>query len=102
MNFKISQAEELGPLIRATRKASALRQDDAAGLIGVSENFLGKVEKGSESVLWGKLFEVIQGLGLRITVEVPAHLAAQVDQELTRQKQRNVEIQKMPAKPGDQ
>lgn len=59
----------------ATRKAQKIRQDDAAGSIGVSENFLGKIERGSDSVHWGKLFQVLEGLGTRVTIDVPDSVA---------------------------
>jgi hypothetical protein len=59
----------------AIRKAQRTRQDDAAGSIGVSENLLGKVERGVESVQWGKLFQVLDGLGIRITVDVSEGVA---------------------------
>lgn len=36
-----------------------------------SENFLGKVERGDASVNWAKLFQVLDGLGIRLTVDVP-------------------------------
>lgn len=71
MQTTLKNAAELGSLIRLARKAQNIRQDDAAGSIGVSENFLGKVERGSESVQWGKLFQVLDGLGLRLIVDLP-------------------------------
>jgi transcriptional regulator with XRE-family HTH domain len=71
MQVTLDKAADLGALVRAARKAQGMRQDDAAGSIGVSENFLGKVERGSESVHWGKLFQVLQGLGVRLVVDVP-------------------------------
>lgn len=71
MKINIDNPEQIGALIRASRKAMRIRQDDAAGLIGVSENFLGKVERGAETVQWGKLFQVMQGLGLSISIETP-------------------------------
>lgn len=71
MQTTLKNATELGALIRLARKAQNIRQDDAAGSIGVSENFLGKVERGSESVQWGKLFQVLEGLGLRLIVDLP-------------------------------
>lgn len=71
MQTTLKRATELGELIRRARKAQNIRQDDAAGSIGVSENFLGKVERGSESVQWGKLFQVLDGLGLRLIVDLP-------------------------------
>lgn len=59
MQIPIGNVESLGLVVRASRKAQKIRQDDAAGSIGVSENFLGKVESGSKSVQWGKLFQVL-------------------------------------------
>jgi len=75
MQVPIKSAAALGKVIRASRKAQKIRQDDAAGSIGVSENFLGKVERGSESVQWGKLFQVLEGLGVRVIVDVPESVA---------------------------
>ncbi|WP_455921678.1 helix-turn-helix domain-containing protein [Pseudomonas putida] len=71
MQFPVTSAETLGLVIRASRKAMSLRQDDAAGMIGISENFLGKVERGGEAVQWGKVFQAIQALGLKLTVDIP-------------------------------
>lgn len=71
MQTTLKDAAELGELIRLARKAQNIRQDDAAGSIGVSENFLGKVERGNENVQWGKLFQVLDGLGLRLIVDLP-------------------------------
>lgn len=75
MKVDIESPEQVGALIRASRKAMQIRQDDAAGIIGVSENFLGKVERGGESVQWGKLFQVMQELGMTVTIEVPEAFA---------------------------
>lgn len=71
MEIDIRNACDIGVAVRAARKAQHLRQDDAAGSIGVSESFLGKVEKGAESVHWGKLFQVLEGLGVRVSVDIP-------------------------------
>ncbi len=71
MQIPINEAGDIGQVVRASRKAQQIRQDDAAGSIGVSENFLGKIERGSDTVQWGKLFQVLEGLGIRILVDVP-------------------------------
>ncbi|CAN1506374.1 couple_hipB, transcriptional regulator, y4mF family [Burkholderiaceae bacterium] len=71
MKIAIDNVAHIGKIVRESRKAQKIRQDDAAGSIGVSENFLGKVERGSESVQWGKLFQVLNGLGIRVIVDVP-------------------------------
>ncbi|GAA3994749.1 hypothetical protein GCM10022279_17940 [Comamonas faecalis] len=79
MNIPIISASAIGQVVRASRKAQKIRQDDTAGSIGVSENFLGKVERGSESVQWGKLFQVLEGLGIRVMVDVPEDVAAHLE-----------------------
>lgn len=76
MQIPISDASAIGKVVRASRKVQKIRQDDAAGSIGVSENFLGKIERGGESVHWGKLFQVLEGLGIRVIVDVPENVAA--------------------------
>lgn len=85
MKIPIVNASSIGKIVRASRKAQKIRQDDAAGSIGVSENFLGKVERGSDSVQWGKLFQVLDGLGIRVVVDVPdcvaTHLTEQSDNQ---------------------
>ena len=75
MKIEIHSAAARGPVGRAVRKAQRIRQDDAAGSIGVSENFLGKIERGGETVQWGKLFDVLHGLGIRVTLDVPDETA---------------------------
>ncbi|AXA67002.1 MULTISPECIES: helix-turn-helix domain-containing protein [Pseudomonas] len=79
MQVILKNAADLGALVRQARKAQSLRQDDAAGSLGVSENFLGKVERGGETVQWGKLFQVLEGLGVRLIVDLPPEVAAQPD-----------------------
>ncbi|MCD4863815.1 helix-turn-helix domain-containing protein [Pseudomonas sp. PLB05] len=79
MQVLLKNAADLGALVRQARKAQALRQDDAAGSLGVSENFLGKVERGGETVQWGKLFQVLEGLGVRLIVDLPPEVEVQPD-----------------------
>ena len=81
MKIRLHRPEDLGPLVRATRKQQGMRQDYAAEGIGVSENFLGKIERSSESVQWGKLFQVLEGLGIRVMVDVPESVAAYLNDQ---------------------
>ncbi len=83
MKIPIDNAAAIGKVVRASRKAQKIRQDDAAGSIGVSENFLGKIERGSESVQWGKLFQVLEGLGVRVMVDVPESVATCLNESVT-------------------
>jgi transcriptional regulator with XRE-family HTH domain len=88
MNIPIDNAAAIGKVVRASRKAQKIRQDDAAGSIGVSENFLGKIERGSDSVQWGKLFQVLEGLGIRVMVDVPDSVAAYLNEPATPRNKR--------------
>lgn len=74
MKVAIKQASSVGAVVRAVRKAQGIRQDNTAGSSAVSENFLAKVERGNESVQWGKLFQVMNSLGIRITLDLPVDI----------------------------
>ncbi|WP_437269600.1 transcriptional regulator [Stutzerimonas balearica] len=78
--------------MRATRKALGLRQDDTAGTIGVSEHFLGKVERGDDSVQWSKLFQVLGQLGARLTAEIPEQASALHEAEKKKLETRRSEV----------
>ena len=85
MKINVEQASMVGTVVRATRKTQNIRQDDAAGSIGVSEGFLGKIESGAERVQWGKLFQVLQGLGVKVTLDIPDNVQPALQRLLTRQ-----------------
>ncbi len=86
MKITLKDAQSLGQVVRAVRKAQGVRQDDTAGSLGVSENFLGKVERGGETVQWGKLFQVLDGLGVKVELDLPDELAPQVSSLLKTRK----------------
>lgn len=76
MKVRLDDAEALGPLVKAMRKYQGLRQDATADGIGVSENFLGKIERGGTTVQWGKLFHVLSELGLHVEIDIPDKVMA--------------------------
>lgn len=92
MNIPINTSQEVGRLVRAARKAEQLRQDDAAGAMGVSDVFLWKLEKGSPGVRLDKLLQVFRALGIKLSAEVSDDAAARyhlsMAPETTRAKQR--------------
>ncbi|WP_296200812.1 hypothetical protein [uncultured Hyphomicrobium sp.] len=71
MKIKLQKASDIGPVVRAVRKAQRIRQDDMAGSIGVSENFLAKVEHGGGNAQWTKVFQVLEGLGIELVCDIP-------------------------------
>ena len=60
--------EGLGRLVRAQRRASGLRIDDAAALCGVSVDLLSRLENGRSGVSSERLLKVLDGLGLVILI----------------------------------
>ncbi|QQZ28676.1 helix-turn-helix domain-containing protein [Thiothrix subterranea] len=61
--------ELLGQFIRAKRTQSGLRIDDAAALLGVAKDTLSKLERGHHGAQLGTLLQVLNGLGIILTVE---------------------------------
>jgi hypothetical protein len=68
--------EALGRIIRAKRRASSLRIDDAAALSGVSVDLLSRLENGKSGVSTARVLQVMDALGLAMIV---------VDKEKARQ-----------------
>ncbi|MBD8697054.1 helix-turn-helix domain-containing protein [Stenotrophomonas sp. CFBP 13718] len=89
MKIRLHRPEDLGPLVRATRKQQGMRQDYAAEGIGVSENFLAKVERGGGTVQWEKLFTVLTELGLHVVIDVPDAVMASVESKSRKRRKRD-------------
>jgi len=86
--IQVKDASDIAAVVRAARKAQGIRQDDAAGAIGVSENFMVRVENGAEGIQWGKLFQVLAGLGIRVWADLPESATALVAAERDNLKKR--------------
>lgn len=72
-NFQDSETtvhtlKDLGRLVRAQRRASGLRIDDAAALCGVSVDLLSRLENGHSGVSSERLLKVLDGLGLAMLI----------------------------------
>lgn len=70
---RISRAADVGPTVRARRRAQSLRIDDAAALSGVSVDMLSRLENGKGAVRLDKLLAVLDGLGLALVVGPKDH-----------------------------
>jgi len=71
MKRQILSARDLGLIIRAVRKSSGVRQDDLAGIVGVSKQFATDVERGKPTVQMDRAFLLLKELGLSLTIDVP-------------------------------
>jgi hypothetical protein len=59
---------DLGRIIRAKRKSSGMRIDDAAALCGVSVDLFSRLENGKSGVATDRVIKVLDGLGLALRV----------------------------------
>jgi len=67
-NGNISNPEQLGTLIRQVRKRQGITQEDLSSLVGVGPRLIGEIERGKPTAEIGKVFQLLAGLGLVISV----------------------------------
>ena len=65
---KVTTAKDLGAIVRAVRLEAGLDQVKAAGLAGVGTRFLGDIERGKLTLRLGLVLQVLERLGLELTV----------------------------------
>lgn len=63
--------KQIGQLVRRTRRAQGLRQDQLAAAAGVGVRFLVEVERGKPTAQLGKVLAVLEALGCTLTIEPP-------------------------------
>lgn len=61
----------IGGIIRATRKASGLRQYELAGAAGVGVRFIVDLEAGKPTAQIGKTLQVLHALGCSVEIAPP-------------------------------
>lgn len=75
MDIPITSPQQLGLLIRATRKTQKLRLDDLAGTAGVGHVFAREVERGKETVQMGRVMKLLAELGIELKAGVSPEVA---------------------------
>ena len=63
---------EVGRVVRETRLAQGLRQDQLAGAAGVGVRFIVELEAGKPTARVGKVLTVLAALGCRVRIEPPS------------------------------
>ena len=63
---------EIGDIVRSTRKAAGLRQDELAGAAGVGLRFIVDLEAGKPTAQIGKTLQVLATLGCSVEITPPA------------------------------
>jgi y4mF family transcriptional regulator len=64
--------EEIGKLVRESRKRLGVTQRDLALTSGTGLRFIIELEKGKETCQIGKVLTVLQTLGIKLTLTPPA------------------------------
>lgn len=64
-------AKTLGELARDVRKSQGLTQVQLAELVNCGPRFVLELEQGKETLQWGKVLQVLQGLGIELTATAP-------------------------------
>ena len=71
MTRRTLNAAEIGTIVRTTRKASGLRQDELAGAAGVGLRFIVDLEAGKPTAQIGKTLQVLAALGCSLDITPP-------------------------------
>jgi HTH-type transcriptional regulator/antitoxin HipB len=77
----ISSATDLGRCVRAQRKAQGATQAQFASLCGVGIRFISELENGKPTMELGKVLQVLQCLGLDLSVQPRGWKPAQTTYE---------------------
>lgn len=67
-NTAVRTTEDLAALIKAKRLEDGLTQDDVAAFLGLGRRFVVELEQGKPTVRLSKVLEVVEGLGLELTL----------------------------------
>ena len=67
--MKISNAEDIGRIIKQKRKKDGLTLEETAAVCGVSYAFLSALENGKETVRLNKVLQVLHCLGIELTAD---------------------------------
>lgn len=67
-NGNISTPAQLGSLIRQARKKQGITQEDLSALVSVGPRLIGEIERGKPTAEIGKVFQLLAGLGLVISI----------------------------------
>ena len=69
LNGKITSVEDIGRLVRESRKAQGATQAEFASLCGVGIRFISELENGKPTAELGKVLIVLQCLGLELCLQ---------------------------------
>lgn len=69
--MNIEDQRQLGAVVRARRRQLKVTQKDLAMTAGTGLRFIVDMEKGKPTCHTGKVFQVLQSLGLKLQIAMP-------------------------------
>lgn len=66
----VSEPADLGRIVSSIRNRHGLSQDDLAAKLGISQRYLSELERGRPKVFDKRFIDVLNKLGIHLTVEV--------------------------------
>jgi y4mF family transcriptional regulator len=72
MPARFMNPADIGQIVRSTRKACRMRQDELAGVANVGLRFIVELEAGKPTVQLGKALQVLLALGCSIEISPPS------------------------------
>ena len=69
-------SEQIGKMVRDTRKAMGVTQGSLALTSGTGQRFISDLEKGKPTCQLGKVLTVLQTLGIKIIFSLPVDIDA--------------------------
>ena len=74
MQVKITDTKQLGQIAKLVRKYQGLDQASTASLSGNGTTFTSEFENGKPTVEIGRVLNVLDSLGIRVTLDIPIEL----------------------------
>ena len=68
---KLKTISDIGVKMRSIRKSQHVSQETLAGLAGTGARYISELERGKESIHVGKLFKVLDVLGIGFELIAP-------------------------------
>ncbi|SKB02450.1 Helix-turn-helix domain-containing protein [Agreia bicolorata] len=65
---QVRKISDIGAIVKATREAKGIRQDDLATSLGFSRNYLRELESGRPNLFTTRLFRALHRLGITVSV----------------------------------
>jgi transcriptional regulator with XRE-family HTH domain len=81
MKLMLATVEDAGLAIRALRKHAGIRIDDFALTAQVSKQFMTDLENGKPTIQMGRALELLNKMGVRITLDLPDAVAGVLERE---------------------